>query len=179
MKKVMRNSIVLFALIIVSQISFGQNKPFEKINFVIGSWSGEGSGFGNDKSKINSEFKFVMDGKYIEVINDSKFEPTESKPEGEHHIDKGFISYDKIRDKIIFRQFNIEGYINQYVLNDSLSSDNMLVFETEEIENFMPGGKARWTITKINENKIETTFDVKFPNKDYSCFGKNIIERDK
>ena len=79
-----------------------------------------------------------MSGKYIEVKNDSRFEATESKPEGENHIDKGFISYDKSRDMTIFRQFNIEGYVNQYILVDSLSSDTEIVFETEVIENFVP-----------------------------------------
>jgi hypothetical protein len=118
-----------------------------------------------------------MDGQYIEVKNESWFEPTEKKIKGEHHIDKGFISFDKSRNTIIFRQFNSEGYINQYFLNDTLSNDAILVFETEIIENFMAGGKARWTIKKVSENKIETTFDVSFPNKEYTCFGSNVLEK--
>ena len=84
-----------------------------------------------------------MDGKYIQIKNDSKFEPTESRPEGENHIDWGIVSFDKQRNKIIFRQFNIEGYVNQYVLNDSLSNESKLIFETEIIENFVEGGSAR------------------------------------
>lgn len=154
---------------------FGQSNPFDKINFIVGEWSGSGSGFGNEKSKIESSFQLVMDGKYMEVKNESRFEPTEKKPEGEHHIDKGFISYDKIRKAIVFRQFNNEGYVNQYLLVDSLSSDTLLVFETETIENFVSGGKARWTIKKISDNEIETTFEVSFPNKEYTCFGTNKL----
>ena len=38
-----------------------------------------------------------MGDKYVMVKNDSKFEPTENKPEGENHIDWGMISYDKGR----------------------------------------------------------------------------------
>ena len=68
-----------------------------------------------------------MDGKYIEVMNDSKFAPTEKKPNGEHHVDKGFISFDKQRNLIVFRQFHVEGFVNQYTLNDSLSNDTKLV----------------------------------------------------
>ena len=115
--------------------------------------------------------------KYIEVKNESKFDPTDNNPEGEHHVDNGFISYDKSRESIIFRQFNNEGYINQYVLIDSLSNDASLVFETENIENFVPGGKARWTINKLSEHKIKTIFDVSFPNKEYSCFGTNTLKK--
>lgn len=169
---------LIFGLIFFIGQSNGQSNSFDKISFIIGEWSGKGSGFGNDKSQINSNFQLVMDGKYIEVKNESIFEPTEKKPEGEHHIDKGFISYDKSRGEIIYRQFNNEGYYNQYVLNDSISNENILVFETEFIENFVPNGKAKWTIKKINENEIETVFDVSFGNE-YSCFGTNKLIRKK
>ena len=111
------------------------------------------------------------------MINDSKFEPTDKKPEGEHHIDKGFISFDKQRKCIVYRQFNIEGFVNQYVLNDSLSIENTLIFETETIENFMPGGSARWTIKKADNNTIETIFEVSFPGGEFTCFGENSLTR--
>lgn len=173
----MRNiSIIAISLLFIS-FTFGQNSPLTKLNFLFGDWSGTGSGFGNNKSKIESSFHLIMDGKYIEVINESQFESTEKNPEGEHHIDKGFISFNKNRKAIMFRQFNNEGYINQYILNDSLSNDTTLVFETESIENFMPDGKARWTIKKINDNQIETVFDVSFPGKEFACFGTNVLNR--
>jgi hypothetical protein len=169
-------AILILSLIFTVGQSNGQSNSFEKINFIIGEWSGTGSGFGNNKSKIESSFQLIMDGKYIEVKNESRFEPTEKNPEGEHHIDKGFISYDNSRESIIFRQFNNEGYYNQYVLNDSISNGSILVFETEFIENFVPNGKAKWTIRKISENEIETVFDVSFGNE-YSCFGTNKLLR--
>lgn len=174
MKKLIAISFFLFGVTLTSS---SQVNPFHKLDFLIGKWSGEGSGFGNNKSIIESSFQYSMDGMYIEVMNDSKFEPTERKPEGEHHIDKGFISYDKSKKQIVFRQFNIEGFVNQYVLNDSLSSDSLIIFETEVIENFVPGGKARWTIRKLDDNQIKTTFDVSFPGKEYSCYGINILRR--
>ena len=168
---------VIILLILSSTLIFSQDNKFKKFDFLIGKWHGAGSGFGNDKSVINSEFNFVMQGKYIEVINDSKFEPTAKKPNGEHHIDKGFISYDATRDLFVFRQFHVEGFVIQYILADSLSSNSKLVFESEEIENFVPGGKARWTISIVTGNAIETTFDVSMPNKDYQCFGENKLIR--
>lgn len=166
-----RTLLIITTLIIAVGLSFGQTNPFEKIDFIIGEWSGTGSGFGNEKSKIESSFQLVMNNKYIEVKNDSRFEPTEQKPEGEHHIDHGFISYDQSRDAIIFRQFHIEGFVTRYTLSDSLSDQNTLVFETDLIGNFVPGGKARWTIKKISANEIKTIFDVSFPNSGY-----NVLE---
>ncbi len=41
----------------------------------------------------------------------------------------------------------------------------------------MPGGKARWTIKLITDQEIETTFDVSFPNKEYTCLGVNKLIR--
>lgn len=169
-------TLIILSLIFSIAQSNGQSFSLDKISFLIGEWSGTGNGFGNEKSRIKSSFQLVMDDNYIEVMNESFFDPTEEKPEGEHHLDKGFISYDKIRGKIIFRQFNNEGYYNQYVLNDSISNENMLVFETEFIENFVPNGKAKWTIKKINGNDIETVFDVSFGNE-YTCFGRNRLNR--
>lgn len=174
MKKIGITILCLLSVILL----FAQQKPLEKLQFLEGNWNGTGAGFGNETSTIKASYKFIMNNKYIEITHESKFKPTEKNKEGEHHIDKGFISYDKTRNKIIYRQFNNEGYVNQYVLKDSLSTKNLLIFETENIENFVTGGKARITINKISENKIETAFYVSFPNKDYSCFGTNKLSKD-
>jgi len=53
-----------------------------------------------------------MNGTYLEISNESQFEPIENNTKSEYHIDKGFISYDKARKVIVFRQFNSEGCIN-------------------------------------------------------------------
>jgi len=172
----MKKILVSLLFLGLSAIVFAQENPYQKIDFIIGDWSGTGSGFGNTTSTIVSGFHYVMDSMYIEVKNESWFEPTEKNPDGEHHVDRGFISYDQSRGLIVFRQFNSEGYVNQYVLNEAASNRNFLVFDTEAIENFVPGGKARWTINKLGENEIETIFDVSFGNE-YSCFGRNALRR--
>lgn len=168
---------ILASLAFSTSTVFGQTTDFQQLDFLLGDWSGRGSGFGNDSSTVNSFFKPVLKGKYIEFENESWFEPTSNNPEGEHHIDRGFISFDKERDAIVIRQFHVEGYIIRYILADSLSNDTMLVFESESIENFVPGGKARWTIKKTSDTRIETIFDVAFPNSEYSCMGVNKLQK--
>ena len=174
----MKKSLLLICLLMVlTDTSFSQSNNFERFDFLIGRWEGTGSGFGNEKSKIQSEFQLIMNGKYIKITNNAEFEPTESKPEGDNHIDWGIVSFDEKRNKVIFRQFNIEGYVNQYVLNDSLSNESRLIFDTEVIENFIEGGSARWIIIKINEDEIKTVFDVAFPGKEFVCYGTNKLKK--
>lgn len=172
-----RKYLPLLVMSLLTGLTYSQDQNLSQLQFLLGDWKGKGSGFGNQTSTIQAQFKSAMDGAYIEAVHESNFAPTVEKPEGEHHIDKGFISFDKSRNKIVYRQFNSEGYINQYVLNDSLSDTSTLVFETEIIENFVPGGKARLTINKIGDNEIETVFDVSFPGKEYACFGTNVLVR--
>lgn len=166
-------------ILIVFQINLlsAQNEAFLRFEFLLGNWTGTGSGFGNEKSKVDSYFKYVLNKKYIEVKNESFFNPTDEKPGGEKHSDIGYISYDRNNKKFVFRQFNTEGFVNNYILNDSLSDDSLITFETIYIENFVERGKARWTIKKLTNGKIETSFDVSMPDKEYTCFSKNYLER--
>lgn len=172
-----KSYLLILGLLMVTGFSIAQNPGLNRLGFLVGKWSGTGSGFGNNRSTIESEFRFVVGGQYLEVINESKFDPTENKPEGETHIDRGFISYDKNREAIVYRQFNIEGFVNRYILVDSLSTDSIFVFETEAIENFVPGGKVRWTIKRLSGDRLETIFDVAFPGGNYSCFGRNTMSK--
>ncbi len=167
--------IVFFCLISVHGLT--QENPLEKFDLLIGHWEGNGEGFSSNKSKIQSEFNWIMNKQFIEVKNHSEFDPTEAKPESEVHKDWGIISFDKARKKIVFRQFHIEGFVNQYILNDTLSSEKSFVFESEIIENFVPGGKARFTIQIHSNSEIETLFDVGFPGKEMACFGRNLLKK--
>lgn len=169
MKNIFVTTLILINILYLN----AQENSLEQFNFLEGNWAGTGSGFGSETSTIKASYHFVMNKKYIEVNHESIFKPSINNPKGDHHIDHGFISYDGLRKKIVYRQFNNEGYVNQYILNDSLSTENIFIFDTETIENFMPGGKARLTIKKISKAEIETIFDVSFPNKEYTCFGIN------
>ena len=74
----------------------------------------------------------------------------------------GIIGYDKNRDKVIFRQFHIEGFVNQYILSDSSQHNGKLVFHSEAIENFIERGKARWEIERINNDQVKSSFFLSF-----------------
>ncbi len=134
--------LLLVAVITISTSAFSQNNPLSKFENLIGNWEGTGEGFSSSKSKFAAEYSWLMNEQYIQEKHHSEFEPTDRKPEGEVHEDFGIISFDSGRKVVVFRQYHVEGFYNEYVLNDSLSNESTFIFETEKIENFVPGGQG-------------------------------------
>lgn len=168
----------IFSIALIAFLSVetnGQEFPLKRFDFLIGQWSGNGEGFSSGRSEIESSFMYRLDSTFIEVKNHSVFKPTEKDPAGSVHMDWGMISYDRKRRKYVYRQFHNEGFVNQYILNESLSDDNIFIFESEVIENFVEGGAARFTINWLGADHIETIFDVSFPGKGFSCLGRNDL----
>ncbi|MDO9261640.1 MAG: hypothetical protein Q7U08_06845 [Flavobacteriaceae bacterium] len=174
----MRLFYFLFIGFIFSSLNVQSQDKWTKFESVIGQWKGNGIGYGGTTSTVITSFKLVMNNQFIEVKNESVFKPTEKNPKGEIHTDWGLISFDKQRKLYVFRQFHVEGFVNQYILNETESTPLKLVFETETIENFIPGGKARWTININEGNLTETIFDLQMPEKEFVNYGKNTYKRD-
>lgn len=150
-------------------------KPFR---YFVGKWKGKGEGM-SGISTGKQEFKFVLNGKYLKVKNKAVFEPQEKNPKGEVHEDFGFFSFDKIRKKFVFRQFHIEGFINQYVL-ESISDDNKtFTFVSEQIENGPPGLKAKLIYKILSEDEFQLSFELAFPGKDFACYSTGKMKRKK
>lgn len=141
----------------------------------IGEWKGTGDG-ADGKATYERSYKLILNKNYIEVRNKSIYEPNEKSPKGYLHEDVGYISYDKMRKTFVFRQFHIEGYINQYKL-DSISPDKKtLVFVSEAIENIPTGWRARETFT-INNGSLKEVFDLAEPGKEYQPYTNAILTK--
>lgn len=126
------------------------------------SCTGIGSGTRN--------YQYILNKTYLEVTNHAQFPNPDSTKAADTHDDKGIYSYDKSRKKIVHREFNSEGFINQYVL-DSISPDKKtLVFLTEAIENVPKGWQGRITLTIIDENKFTDHFELKKPNGEFKTY---------
>ena len=83
----------------------------------IGNWEGDVSGEPGD-GKAERSYAFALRDQFIQVTNKSVYPPQEKNPKGEVHQDVGFISYDKAAKKFILRQFHVEGFVNQFALDD-------------------------------------------------------------
>ena len=154
---------VIAVLVLLPFLSIAQKikmdsvwRPFESF---IGSWTGTGEGV-DGIGTYERTYQFILNKKYIEVKNKTVYLATKENPKGYVHEDVGYISYDKIRKTFVFRQFHVEGFVNQYKL-DSLSADKKtIVFVSEAFENMPQGWRAReiYTISehslKVNTNSV-------------------------
>ena len=172
---------ILSLLLLIPALSNGQNlkqdsiwRPFQPF---IGTWTGTGKG--HDGAGIyERSYQFILNRKYIEVRNKTTYAASKEKPKGYVHEDVGYISYDKARKTFVFRQFHMEGFVNQYVL-DSLSSDKKtMVFVSEAIENIPKGWRAR-EMYIMGENTLNEVFSLAELGKDFETYTMATLTRKK
>jgi hypothetical protein len=151
---------------------------WDPLKFFIGTWEGTGEGK-SGVSEVLKEFQFVLGGKYLRMTTKANFEPQENNPKGEVHEDFGYISYDRSRKKFVFRQFHIEGFINQYVL-ESISEDGKTIrWVAEKMENAPPDWKVELIYTIKEKNTLEESFNLGMPERDFECYNLNRLKRKK
>ena len=165
--------VVLLAPLIVGQTAT-QSNIWEPLMFFVGNWEGSGDGQPGT-STVQREYRLTLNNKFLQVQNKSTYAPQPKNPKGEVHEDWGMISFDKSRKQFVFRQFHVEGFVNQYVAN-SLDGKT-IVFTSESLENIPAGYRARETYRIINSNEFEEVFEIAEPNKDFAVYSKGHLKR--
>lgn len=177
----MRKKLFLIAVLLPALVMAQADKKkdiWAPFKFFVGEWEGKGEGK-SGISKVEKNFQFIMNGQYLHLKTRAIFEPQEKNPEGEVHEDWGFFSYDRSRKKFVFRQFHVEGFINQYVLESISDEGKTLVFDSEQFENVSPGWKARITYKLVAADTLEESFDLATTGKDLQCYIRNVLKRKK
>lgn len=156
-----------------SQEAMDRWKPFQ---FFLGAWDGKASGQVG-VGTVERTYALTLNNQFIEVRNRSVYPPQEANPSGEIHEDLGFISYDKSRSLYVMREFHVEGYVNQCILESPAGGGNALVFVTESIENIAAGWRARTTLEVISDDSFRETFELAGPNQELACYIINEFTR--
>ena len=160
-------------LLIAPQLSFAQLTKQDSVwlpfRHFIGTWTGTGEGV-DGKGTYERSYQFALNKKYIELKNKTVYTPTKENPKGYVHEDFGVISYDKMRKTFVFRQFHIEGFVNQYILESISADGKTIVFVTESIENIPKGWRCRETYTLNETNELSEAFDMAEPNKNFEPY---------
>lgn len=152
--------------------------PFLPLRRLLGKWEGDSTGQpGNGKSE--REYSLTLNNRFIRVDNKSTYAPQEKNPKGEVHEDVGYLSYDKGQKKLVFRQFHIEGFVNQYVLESISEDTRTIVFLTSAIENIPAGFRARETWEIVSDDEFVETFALAEPGKYFQTYSQTRFRRKK
>jgi hypothetical protein len=150
--------------------------PWQPVRTLLGSWEGEAQGEAG-AGKSEREYRLTLKDRFIQVNSTTTYPPQEKNPKGEVHEDVGFISYDKGAQKLVLRQFHVEGFVNQYVL-DSVSADGRtIVFVTTAIENIPSGWRGRETYRIVSDDEFVETFALAGPGKEFATYSETRFRR--
>ena len=147
-----------------------------ELNFLEGHWQGMGSGQPGS-GKYERSYEFILNHKFLHVRNKSTYPPQKQNPDGEVHEDWGFMSYDKLRNSYVYRQFHLEGFVNQYALEYLSPDGTEIVFVSESIENIPPGWRAKESYQVISPDEFIETFELAEPGKDFEVYTRCHLKR--
>ena len=148
-------------------------RPFR---FLLGTWSGTGTGKVGE-SRVERQCDLVLNGQFIRVMDRAIYEPQELNPKGEVHENIGYISYDRQRERYVLREFHVEGYVNQYVLEPWDPGAKRFVFVTEAAENIPQGLEARTTYQVLGPDRFREIFELRKPDGEWACFITTELSR--
>jgi len=149
---------------------------WQPFRYFLGSWTGTGTGKAGESTGERS-YALTLADQFLLVKSRSVFAPQEGSSSGETHEDLGLISYDRARDRYVLREFHVEGYVNQYVLEPLAEGENRFVFVTEAIENIPPGWRARITLEILSPDSFQEMFELAGPGKEWACFVDSELHR--
>ena len=164
---------LLITICLLFTILFGQDTSFTLfVNYFSGNWSSVQEacvGIG----KADRNYQMVVDSNYLHITNTAYFQPDSTHKTGSDHHDWGIFSYDNIREKIMLREFNSEGFVIKYAL-DAVSVDGKTyTFLSQSIENLPEGWQARTTITITGDNGFDELFEVAKPGGEFKTYVKS------
>jgi hypothetical protein len=159
----------------VAQTPSASPDALEALSPLIGRWVGSSDGQPG-KGQVEREYARILNARFIEVRNRSVYPPQEKNPKGETHEDMGIYSFDSARKRIVFRQFHVEGFVNQY-MQDPGGKPTVLVFTSEAIENIPAGWRARETLTLVGPDEFEELFELAEPGKEFEMYSRARLKR--
>lgn len=174
----MKRPLLLLLCAVITVAAAAHSDPWAPVRIFEGKWQGTITGKpGTQFSK--REYRFELNGKFLSQRDHSVYQPKPGVARRETRDDFGFFSYDMNQEKIVWRQFHSEGFVNEYVL-DSVSKDGKsFAFVTVRIENLPPGWRAKKSYRVLSPGEMEETFSLAPPGKDFAVYTVADLKRVK
>jgi hypothetical protein len=125
---------------------------------------------------VRREYTRVLNSRFVRVHNRSEYPPQGTNPKGEIHEDEGFISFDRAPKRPVFRQFHVEGFVNQY-LEDADTSPSTVMFTTETIENIPAAGARVKRMWFMGPDEFEEVFELAESGKPFELYSRARLRR--
>ena len=149
MKKLLLIAIAFFALTVTS---FSQQNSWDKWNWLLGEWQGEGSGQPGQGGGTFT-FAFELDKKIIVRKSSTEFPATENRPKFVYQdLMIVYLDYTGNPTKAIC--FNNEGYTINYLIT---YAEKTIILTSEKIPN---APIFRLTYTLLDDNTVNTKFEM-------------------
>ena len=129
----------------------------------VGDWTGRGTGKPG-LSSVEQSFTLTLADQFIEIMTQ------EANPSGEVHEELGLIGFDQARSQYVLREFHVEGFVNQYLLEETTSDESKLRFVTESMENMPPGWRGRTTLEILSGDSFREIFELAGPGEGWTCY---------
>lgn len=135
-----------------------ENDPLAPIRHLAGRWEGAIEGRLGTGKGIR-EYEWILESQFLMLRHASVRMPQDESPDGDHHRELAVFSYDSEREKIIFREFMVEGVVTRYVC-DTL--DERLECVSEHVESG-PGIRSRLVLEFESPYAFTEIFEIAFP----------------
>jgi hypothetical protein len=169
-------AVLLLFLSIAAPANSRRGPEWESLRFFDGRWDGVSQGKPGNGTVARS-YRFGVGGTFLVANNCSIYPKQKSNPNGEVHVDHALIGFDKMRTKFVMRQFHVEGFVNQYVLDDASPNAKTFVWTTESIENIPEGWQARETYVIRNDTEFTETFELREPGKTFELYSRTEFKK--
>ena len=146
------------------------------LRFFVGEWTGTSSGRPGNGT-VRRTYELTLSGRVLQVENRVVYPPQEKNKKGETHDDLGLITFDRARQRFIYRQAHGEGFVNTYVADAVTPDSKSFVFTTEAIENIPPGWRARETYQIMGPDSFLERFELAEPGKDFTLYSEAVLTR--
>ncbi len=138
-----------------------QSDPWAVLRPLVGWWEGSVDGRLGTGRAVR-RYEFVVGDNYLLSRHSSVRPPQEKSPQGDQHEEMGIFSFDRRRQKLIYREFMIEGVVPRSVCETEVDK---IVCTTEAVESG-PGIRARLTLHIVDPYRFVERYELAFPGEE-------------